>query len=303
MAPLPQQIRFSIVTPTRNAERYLSQTISSVISQQGDFEIEYLVVDGQSTDRTLEIAKAFLARLERLNVDGQVGRVSMKIISQRDNSMYEAINRGFAAATGNVYAWLNADDLYLPGALQQVARIFAALPHLHWLKGVTSYIDDQGEPVAPGKCYLYAQNLIRQGLYGREAFFIQQDSLFWRARLWQACGGLDVSFHLAGDYELWTRFARHEPLYSVNLPVSCFRRVEGQLSENLGKYRTEQKRVARSSGPKMLMLRLFFRFLEPRLPDVLKFPVFRLLCPCAPLYLVKSDAEPVKVSSSFGYMA
>lgn len=295
-------IKFSIVTPTLNAERYLEQTISSVVNQQGEFDIEYLIVDNQSTDKTIEIAKNFQARLDRINSDRQAGHISLEIVSGTDRSMYEAVNRGFAGATGDVFAWINADDIYLPGAFEQIAQVFNAFPEVKWLKGITAYVDGMGEQVSPGKCYLYAQDLIRGGLYGREAYFIQQDSVFWRAGLWRESGGLEETFRLAGDYDLWIRFAEQVPLYSLNLPVSCFRKVSGQLSENLDAYREEQCRIKRPSTLRDRLLRRFFVSLEPRFPGWLNAMIFRALCPFNPLYLIEGNHGKVNIKKSFSYM-
>jgi glycosyltransferase involved in cell wall biosynthesis len=295
-------IKLSIVTPTFNAERYLEQTISSVVSQQGNFDIEYIIVDNESTDDTVGIAESFLACMDRINCGRRTGRVSLSVVSQPDHSMYEAINRGFSLATGNIFAWINADDLYLPGAFAQVAHVFSTMPEVHWLKGITSYIDGQGKSISDGRCYLYAQNLIRGGLYGREAYFIQQDSVFWRANLWRESGGLSEAFRLAGDYDLWMKFAEREPLYVLNHPVSCFRKVCGQLSENLTAYREEQKRIERPRTIRDLFLRRFFLSLAPHLPDWLKFLVFRTLCPFDPLYVIDGPAEVLHIRKSFKYM-
>jgi len=295
-------IKFSIVTPTHNAERFLAQTISSVLSQQGDLDIEYIIIDNESTDNTLAIAEDFRVQLGEMNSDRRAGRVSMTVVSKNDNGMYESVRRGFSMATGEIFAWINADDYYLPGAFTKVANVFSKLPEVKWLKGITSYIDERGENFNPGKCYLYAQDLIRRGLYGREAYFIQQDSVFWRADLWRATGGLNESFRLAGDYELWMRFAEREPLYTLNFPTSSFRRVSGQLSEDLAPYREEQRRIVRNDNSRDLLLRRFFASIEPKLPDRLKFLLFRALCPLAPLYIIEEIAGTIRIRKSFKYM-
>ena len=153
--------------------------------------------------------------------------------------MYDAINRGFALATGDVYAWINADDVYLPGAFGAVAETFRRYPHIRWLKGITSYIDESSAIREWGKCNLYDRGWIRDGIYGREAYFIQQDSVFWNADLWREAGGIDARLKMAGDYFLWIAFSRYAPLYSLNYRVSCFRTREGQMSREFGCYRRE----------------------------------------------------------------
>ena len=296
------RIKLSIVTPTYNAGQYLEQTISSVVTQEGDFDIEYILVDNESTDNTLEIAEDYRARLDNLNRNRGGGSVSITVVCKKDNSMYEAINRGFAMATGDVFAWINADDLYLPGAFNRVANVFAVMPEVKWLKGITSYIDERGENLIPGKCYLYAQELIRRGLYGQEAYFIQQDSVFWRSDLWTSVGGIDPVFKLAGDYDLWLKFARLEPLYSLNTPVSCFRKVKGQLSENLSDYKEEQRRIKQKDDFRIWLLRRFFATLEPKFPDWLNFLAFRTLWPSGPLYYIDGDTKSMTIQTSRKYV-
>jgi len=297
------KLKFSIVTPTLNSGTYLNQTIASVVSQQGNFDIEYIVVDSASTDNTLEIIESYRNRLNQLNNERKFGSLSITIISQRDKSMYEAINRGFSMASGNIFAWINSDDIYLPGSLAMVANVFKLLPAVKWLKGVTSYIDAQGKPIGDGKCYLYSQDLIKKGLYGREAYFIQQASVFWRPSLWTSVGGVGTDFRLAGDYDLWLKFARHESLYSVKFPVSCFRKVIGQLSEDLSAYREEQKKIMVSRGGfRIWLLRRFFSTLEPRLPDWLNFLFFRALCPFDTLYCIDRTSETMTIKKSNKYI-
>jgi glycosyltransferase involved in cell wall biosynthesis len=290
------------VTPTSNAGRFLDKTISSVLNQQGNFDIEYILVDNLSTDNTLEIAESYRDCLARLNSKRGGCHVSMKIVSDRDNSMYEAINKGFALATGDILAWINADDYYLPGAFDKVANVFARRPEVKWLKGITSYVDEGGENVAPGKCYLYAQNLIRRGLYGREAYFIQQDSVFWRFELWRSVGGLDQRLKLAGDYDLWRKFAYMEPLYSLRCPISCFRRVKGQLSEDLQAYRKEQEKIETRDDFRSWLIRKYFSAFEKHLPNGLNFKIFRFLYPSEPLYYIDLDTDLFLVKSSNKYI-
>ena len=288
------RLKFSIVTPSWNSERFLADTITSVLSQRGDFDVEYIIVDNESTDATPEIIDSFKQRLEEFN-DDQTGRKSLQVVSQKDRGMYDAINKGFALGSGDIYAWINADDVYLPNAFAKIAKAFSCCPRVHWLKGVTSYIDENGEGYRLGKCYLYAQELIRRGFYGMEGYFIQQDSSFWRANLWNRGGGLDVNLRLAGDFALWLKFAHLEPLYSINIPVSCFRKVKGQLSEDLLAYRNEQSELVKTDNIRTWILRKYFSTVESALPSWLNFVVFRLLFPLVPLYYIDSDTKPYTI--------
>jgi len=229
-------VRFSIVTPTNNSERFLAQTIESVIAQEGDFEIHYVIVDNQSTDRTAEIAARYQSLLKSQEVGTQSGKVSLEYVSERDSGMYEAINRGFARSNGDVMAWINSDDVYLPGAFTAVSHAFLKHPEVSWLKGVTSYINENSEIPQAGMCNLYDRRWIEAGFYGPLFTFIQQDSVFWKSSLWDRVGGCDASLRLSGDYFLWREFACFEPLYSLPCYLSCFRRRAAQLSTDMEGY-------------------------------------------------------------------
>lgn len=296
------KIKFSIITPTFNAERFLEQTISSVINQNGDFDIEYILVDNLSTDSTLEIIDSFHSRLDELNRNRVGGTVSITVVSEQDLGMYDAINKGFALASGDIYAWINSDDIYLPDAFLKIANTFSAFPCVQWVKGITSYINENGEWSRSGKCYLYAQDLIRRGFYGREGYFIQQAGVFWRANLWYEIGGIDAELRLAGDYDLWLKFARIAPLYSLNEPISCFRQVKGQLSEDLDAYRDEQSRLETFNDSRTWLIRKYFSGLEPHLPNVINFKFFRFLFPRSPLYYIDYDAKTIQIRESKSYL-
>jgi glycosyltransferase involved in cell wall biosynthesis len=101
------------VTPSYNAERFLDQTISSVVTEQGG-DIEYILIDNKSTDNTIDIVEDYRNRLHDLNAKRANGKFSISVVSQKDSGMYVAINRGVAMARGNIFAWIDADDYY-PG--------------------------------------------------------------------------------------------------------------------------------------------------------------------------------------------
>jgi glycosyltransferase involved in cell wall biosynthesis len=103
-------------------ERTIENTIKSIIHQSGNFEIEYIIVDGASTDNTLSIANNY-KRIVEENTKLNCIKVEIKIISEKDRGMYDAINKGFAIASGEILAWLNADDLYLPNTWGKLITI------------------------------------------------------------------------------------------------------------------------------------------------------------------------------------
>ena len=229
-------MKFSIVTPTYNCEKYLIETIESILSQKGKFDIELIFVDNLSSDNTLNIIKNYQNLITEKQYEIHCNSINLKIISEMDYGMYDALNKGFSIATGDIYAWANSDDIYFPGAFEVVSDVFYKFPEIQWLKGITSYIDENSKITRFGRCYMYFQKWIRKGIYGRKLYFIQQSSTFWRPELWKKVNGLDSHLKLAGDFGLWIKFAKYTPLYSLNYFTDCFRFRNGQLSENKEKY-------------------------------------------------------------------
>jgi glycosyltransferase involved in cell wall biosynthesis len=281
-------IKFSIVTPAYNADKFVRETIESVIKQKGDFEIEYLILDNLSTDKTCDIVREYQAGLAAKTIPILCRGVQIHLWSEKDGGMYEAINRGFSHATGDIYAWINADDIYLPGAFAVIARTMQKFPAIQWLKGITSYMGAQSTIFSAGHCNLYRRDWIRAGIYGPVLHFIQQDSVFWTARLWNRVGGTNAKLSVAGDYFLWKSFAEFEPLYSINSHVSCFRKTAEQKSADIQAYWREIQN--NSVWDQALSLRIL-RYLK-RL-DLLPVKIRRILHDLIfgrhPYYLVKLD--------------
>jgi glycosyltransferase involved in cell wall biosynthesis len=254
--------KFSIVTPSYNAEEYIAETIQSVISQRGDFEIEYTIADGASSDGTVGVIERYDNLLREGHFPVMCRSVTLRWQSQKDAGMYDAVNKGFATATGDVYAYINADDVYLPGAFEIVRRTFEKYAEIRWLKGITAYTNPLSLFYRPGQCNLYDQRLIQRGVYGRDIYFIQQDSVFWRGDLWREVGGIDTSLVNAGDYYLWLEFSKRTPLYSLNVPVSCFRHLDVQLTGDGSNYHREANRLSPSMPAWSFLLRVLY---SPRL--------------------------------------
>lgn len=249
---------FSIVTPAYNAERWIRETIESVLSQRGDFSIEYILCDGGSTDKTQTIIAEYVDKIQQGTFPIACRAVTMRWSSQRDGGMYDAINRGFSTATGDIYAWINADDRYEPEAFHHIQTALKTYPDIQWLKGMTQTIDEHSSVVRSGACHLYYQDWLRQGLYGQEAYYVEQDSVFWRAPLWRTVGGIPTKLRLAGDYWLWIQFAHLAPLWSLQALVSSFRKRQGQLSRDISRYKAEQHAIRPKRTALAWCVRLFF---------------------------------------------
>jgi glycosyltransferase involved in cell wall biosynthesis len=237
------QVRFGVVTPVLNGEKFLDQTILSVVSQAGPFTIRYHVQDGGSKDRTLEILAAWKSRLAHdfpVFCEG----IEFSFASAPDRGAYDALNRGFAAcayAHADAMAWIGADDRFEPGAFATVEEIFRGFPDIDWVTGRPTVISEVGSMLSLSPIIPFPRKAIAAGIFdGRSAPpFIEQEATFWRPRLWQEAGGVDPNFRLAGDFDLWRRFARHTDLVIVDAILGCFRVRAGQLSEDMARYRAE----------------------------------------------------------------
>ncbi len=212
-------MKISVITPVLNGEKFIRQTVESVLSQQGDFELEYIIRDGESKDRTLEILVEFEAKIN--------------VISKKDGSPQEAINNGMAMATGDIVCWLNGDDVYLPGTLQAVVIAFNSCPTKDWLYGRCTIIDELGKEVR--KPITLYKNIIGF-FYSRNILlcenFINQPATFWRKGLWNRTNKLNLKYKAAWDYELWMRMALESKPIVIRRVLSNFRRHDESISAN-----------------------------------------------------------------------
>src|SRR3989344_4228254 len=276
-------MKFSIITPVYNGEKHIDKTIESVLSQKGDFEIEYIIVDGASTDKTIDIIKSYVDRINIGQYPLSCKKVTLQWFSENDQGMYDAIEKGFARSTGDVMAYINADDIYLPQAFATVAAILIQYSEIDWVKGINTTSNESGRIIAQGSCFLYQQDWLQKGIYGRNAYFVQQASVFWRQSLWEKARPRISSFRLAGDYALWTDFAAHTPLWSFNKRVSVFRERAGQLSGVMeGTYRQEQKTIVSRNfflEKRIMSFFLLVRFLKLAPEHIIIRILFRILFP------------------------
>jgi uncharacterized protein DUF7024/glycosyl transferase family 2 len=237
-----------VVTPTRNAERFLDQTIFSVVQQRGDFDIHYHVQDGGSTDGTVAIAQKWASRLREMAgsfCGGAPTHISCE--SGSDRSMYDAIQTGFERLLGTlddvgrrriVMTWINADDIFAAGAFQTVTSfLFEATDRL-WVTGIPSTMTEDGtlSDVRPDDC-AYSRRQLALGWYdGRGRRFLQQEGTFWKHSLWTQAGGLNRDLKLAGDWDLWRRMARETSVVTLRAVLATHRRRPGQLSAEMDSY-------------------------------------------------------------------
>jgi len=179
----------SIITPSFNQAAFLEETIQSVLAQDYP-NIEYLIVDGGSTDGSLGILQRYADRLSWW-------------VSEPDNGQTDAINKGFAQARGDVLAWLNSDDTYLPYAVSRAVAALDRHSSAGLVYGDANLINEQGENIGKFPARQTDYRRLRQGFV-----HIPQQTAFFRADLWTQVGPLDASFFFAMDYDLWVRLAR-----------------------------------------------------------------------------------------------
>jgi glycosyltransferase involved in cell wall biosynthesis len=221
-------LKISIITPCFNAEKYIEKTIKSVISQDYP-NLEYIVIDGGSTDGTIDIVNQYK---DKINV----------FVSEKDKGQYDAINKGLNLATGDVMAWLNADDVYFPWTLKTIDTLFNTFDEIKWISGKPAFMDQDdllttiynGIPAKPAK--FIKEGYFRDNLFG----YLQQESMFWRKEVLDNCGSLHLQYPLAADFELWTRYAQKYELFSLALPLAAFRKHNSNRSSlNIDTYSSE----------------------------------------------------------------
>lgn len=227
--------KISIVTPSYNQAAYLEQTLNSVLSQ-GYPNLEYIVIDGGSTDGSVEVIQQYAAQLTYW-------------ISEKDQGLYHALQKGFERSSGEIMAWLNSDDLYHRQSLWMVARLFTRYPDAHWIMGKNTFFDEQSASL------IYPEDSFQERWSPWRFYqlppgrFIQQESTFWTRDLWERAGGyINTQLALAGDFDLWARFFRHERLYSTNLLLGGFRdrSANQQSKDRYEEYMQEAREVIKT---------------------------------------------------------
>lgn len=229
-------MKFSVISACYNTAEYIAETIESIIYQKGDFEIEYIIIDGNSTDGTKEIVENYIDLVNKKLISIKCNNLYFKFISEDDNGMYDAIAKGFKAATGDVISYINADDFYLPNAFSTIHTIFSKYSNVNWITGMNTFFNENGQITEVFLPFNYQRKLIKNGIYGTVLPFIQQESTFWRKRLLNNINMEKLSeFILAGDYFLWHNFSMESELYIVKSCLAGFRVRKNQLSSLMRK--------------------------------------------------------------------
>jgi glycosyltransferase involved in cell wall biosynthesis len=185
----------SIITPSYNQGQFIEETIASVLDQNYP-NLQYIIIDGGSTDNTIEVIKKYEKHISYW-------------VSEKDKGQSDAINKGIALATGEIVNWLNSDDYYMPGALQHVASQFSD-PNITAYCGRSRVFSETAEKNSQGTD-VYENNLAKTIGWAR----IDQPETFFRKSVWNAIGNLNEEFHFVMDKEWWIRYLFHYGLKGI----------------------------------------------------------------------------------------
>jgi glycosyltransferase involved in cell wall biosynthesis len=230
--------RITVITPSFNQAQFLEQTIRSVLFQ-GYPNLEYIVIDGGSTDESVEIIKKYESHLAYW-------------VSEPDRGQSHAINKGFARATGEVMCWLNSDDFYLPGTLRAVGVSLATGSGAFAVVGHCLQVYADGRPPHRGVGRFESLERLLQFWKGYQ---MHQSSIFWRREVFEKVGLLDESQHYIMDFDYWVRMARHFDFKNLDLDLSCATYHAGaKTGDDFAKYYAELRRKATRYWPSPLKL-------------------------------------------------
>ncbi len=179
----------SIITPSFNQAHFLEATIQSVLAQDYP-NVEYILIDGGSTDGSDEVIKKYADKLAYW-------------VSEPDKGQTDALNKGFVQANGEILAYLNSDDTYEPTAVSEAVKFLQQNPEIGLVYGDANFIDETGRIIGRFPAAQTNYRKLRRGYV-----HIPQQASFWRTSLWQQVGPLDPNFYFAMDYDLWVRIAR-----------------------------------------------------------------------------------------------
>ena len=208
---------FSVVTPSYNQGEFLAETIESVISQAGEFFIDYIIIDGGSTDKSVDIIKQYDSLLQKGEWPISCRGITYRWLSERDKGQTDALAKGFRMAKGEFLAWLNSDDTYLPGALQTAADFLCNNPETGLLYGDAHYCDTAG--VFIGRYRTEEFNFEKLAWFN----FICQPSAFFRREAFDLVGGFDESLNYSLDYDLWVKIGKLFPCRYLPATLSLYR--------------------------------------------------------------------------------
>jgi hypothetical protein len=206
--------RVALVTAVFNSGKYIEATIRSVLAQEYP-NLDYFIVDGGSTDGTVDIIRKYESQISGW-------------ISEPDTGTYDALRKGFERTSGEIMGWINATDMLHLGGLRVVGSVFRDLPKVEWITGWPTYFTDDGLSIVGKRLTRWSRARFLAGANR----FIQQESTYWRRSLWERAGGrVETCYRAEGDFDLWVRFFRHAQLYTVDGLIGGYRCHPNALSQ------------------------------------------------------------------------
>lgn len=211
MSALP---KITVVTPSFNQGKFIEETIKSVISQEGDFTLEYIIMDGGSTDETVEVIKKYDTLLKERKWPIRCGAIEFFWASEKDGGQSDAINKGFAKCTGEVMNWINSDDRLKPGALSSLVEVMKTRPQAGAWAGSCELVDESGKVLKTVRPFgLTKDQLASWGITG----FFFQPSLFISRKAWKKSGPLDKNLYIAFDLDLFLKIASEFEIFGTDV--------------------------------------------------------------------------------------
>lgn len=230
-------MKISIITPSYNQAAFIERTILSVLDQNFP-DLEYIIMDGGSTDGTLEILKKYS------------DRIIWK--SEKDNGQSDAINKGLRMATGEIVAYLNSDDTYEPGTLKKVADFFQNNPNKKWVYGKCKIINENDQEIRK-PITAYKTLLLKNYSYPKllSENFVSQPATFWKREIHAEMGFFDENEHYCMDYEFWLRIGQKYPAGIIKEYLANFRYYINSKSGGVNKKQFQDElRIAKKYGQK-----------------------------------------------------
>ena len=248
-------MKISIITTNFNTDKYLEQTIKSILSQKGDFDLEYIITDGGSKDNSLDIIKKYDKEIK----EGKWGsHVEFKYVSEKDRGQSDGINKGLRMATGEVVAFLNADDLYIDGTLEKVVTYFKENSGCMWLTGYCKIIDENNNEI---RKYITDYKNRKLNNFSLNQLLIEncisQPATFWRKAFMDKLGYLDESLHYSMDQDYWARMELESHLHLIREYLAEFRFTsDTKTGSSIEKTLSDSRLIARKySSNKFVLFR------------------------------------------------
>jgi glycosyltransferase involved in cell wall biosynthesis len=197
--------KISIITPSFNQGRFIQETVKSVLSQNYP-DFEHIIIDGGSTDGTLDILKKYS---------------HLKIVSEPDSGQAAAVNKGLRMATGDIIGWLNSDDTYYPGVFDKVARTIDPEKGIFIIMGRCAYVDEHGKTTGKEHPSMFLSHERVVEIW--KGYTIPQPAVFFHKQVYEKCGGLDESLYFCLDYDLFIRYSKLYHFHSINELFATYR--------------------------------------------------------------------------------